>query len=304
MRAVCGAVGLVVAVLAALAAPVAACDGPWCDSPDFGSCGNACCRLEWKFKMSPEQVMILLNETITNGGPDNQYSPNMLHQGSRGFAAVPPFQNLVYVGQATHLTTIKKYVDTLNFAILSSKTGTTVNAFSISDVGGAFGDEGQNYANLEDLVTALDAPFSEAIVHGCGHTIKRAYSVYTLAFIAQLLFGFDTLAQIQKVLTAKYTKDTSVPLQLSQDQLSRAASAVAFLLLVLNSLLPNCADEPYFFWFLANLTLRLLLIVLASEINLPGMPFNGPKVLVPLRPGDVRMIATPRTEEGYGSIHT
>ena len=32
----------------------------------------------------------------------------------------------------------------------------------------------------------------------------------------------------------------------------------------------NCADEPYFFWFLANLTLRLLLIVLASEINLPG----------------------------------
>jgi hypothetical protein len=32
---------------------------------------------------------------------------------------------------------------------------------------------GQNYANLEDLVTALDAPFSEAIVHGCGHTIKR-----------------------------------------------------------------------------------------------------------------------------------
>jgi hypothetical protein len=66
----------------------------------------------------------------------------------------------------------------------------------------------------------------------------QAYSVYTLAFIAQLLFGFDTLAQIQKVLTAKYTKDTSVPLQLSQDQLSRAASAVAFLLLVLNSLLP------------------------------------------------------------------
>lgn len=66
----------------------------------------------------------------------------------------------------------------------------------------------------------------------------QAYSVYTLAFIAQLLFGFDTLAQIQKVLTAKYTKDTSVPLQLSQDQLSRVASAVAFLLLVLNSLLP------------------------------------------------------------------
>lgn len=55
---------------------------------------------------------------------------------------MPPFQNLAYVGQATHLTTIKKYVDTLNFAILSSKTGTTVNAFSISDVGGAFGDEG------------------------------------------------------------------------------------------------------------------------------------------------------------------
>ena len=74
MRAVCGAVGLVVAVLAALAAPVAACDGPWCDSPDFGSCGNACCRLEWKFKMSPEQVMILLNETITNGGPDKYVS--------------------------------------------------------------------------------------------------------------------------------------------------------------------------------------------------------------------------------------
>jgi hypothetical protein len=47
---------------------------------------------------------------------------------------------------------------------------------------------------------------------------------------------------------------------------------------------------------------RLTEFARAGETS--GMPFNGPKVLVPLRPGDVRMIATPRTEEGYGSIHT
>jgi len=296
---------LVAAVVAAVAAPVSACDGPWCDSPDFGSCGNACCRLEWKFKLTPEQVMVLLNESIASGGPDSQYSPNMLHQGSKGFAEVPPFQNLAYVGQATHRTTIKKYEDTLNFAILKGKTSTAVSAFSISNIGGAFGDEGQNYANLEDLVQSLDTPFSEAILHGCGHTIKRAYSVYTLAFIAQLLFMADPLAQIQKVLKAKYSQEASVPLQLPQDQLSRAASAIAFLLLVLNSLLPDCADEPYFFWFLGNLTLRLLLIVLASDVNLPGMPLTGPKVLVPLRPANGDGVGlTPRNEESYGSIHT
>jgi hypothetical protein len=97
--------------------------------------------------------------------------------------------------------------------------------------------------------------------------------VYTLAFIAQLLFMADPLAQIQKVtrqskqvknhtaartteglshrhtvqadpkarlqvLQGKYSQEASVPLQLPQDQLSRAASAIAFLLLVLNSLLP------------------------------------------------------------------
>jgi hypothetical protein len=63
-----------------------------------------------------------------------------------GFAAVPPFQNLAYVGQATHRTTIKKYEDTLNFAILKGKTSTAVSAFSISNIGGAFGDEGPSTA--------------------------------------------------------------------------------------------------------------------------------------------------------------
>lgn len=55
---------------------------------------------------------------------------------------------------------------------------------------------------------------------------------------------------------------------------------------------------------MANLSLRLLLIVLASDVNLPGMPFTGPKVLVPLRPANGDSVGlTPRNEEGYGSIH-
>lgn len=46
--------------------------------------------------------------------------------------------------QGTHTTRVERYNDTLNFAVYkTSATESKVTAFSISNVGGALGDEGE-----------------------------------------------------------------------------------------------------------------------------------------------------------------
>jgi hypothetical protein len=48
--------------------------------------------------------------------------------------------------------------------------GASVTAFSISDIGGALGDDGQNYSNLAELVSALGFTFTERTHMGCPDT--------------------------------------------------------------------------------------------------------------------------------------
>ncbi len=52
---------------------------------------------------------------------------------------------------------VKKYNDTLNFVIYNAPTesnyyNSKLNAFSISQIHGAYCDEGQNYKNLISLI--------------------------------------------------------------------------------------------------------------------------------------------------------
>ena len=65
----------------------------------------------------------------------------------------------------THTTT-GGYVDTLNFNIAKAdaKGSTTMRIFSISNVHGSLGDNGQNYKNIAFILEGRGAK----VVHGCG----------------------------------------------------------------------------------------------------------------------------------------
>eukprot|EP00241_Pyramimonas_parkeae_P010246 CAMPEP_0114250178 /NCGR_PEP_ID=MMETSP0058-20121206/14557_1 /TAXON_ID=36894 /ORGANISM="Pyramimonas parkeae, CCMP726" /LENGTH=230 /DNA_ID=CAMNT_0001363813 /DNA_START=115 /DNA_END=807 /DNA_ORIENTATION=+ len=155
-----------------LAGTAAGCDGAYCHRLDLGSCGNACCKLEWVFHADAAEVARALNSSLHSGGPDGLYQANPLHEGVTGFASLEAFPvPAAFIGQGTHTTRVERYNDTLNFAVYkTSATESKVTAFSISNVGGALGDEGQNYSNLEELVQSLGMVFSEEPVMGCSST--------------------------------------------------------------------------------------------------------------------------------------
>jgi len=107
--------------------------------------------------------------------------------GDRSAAGHNPGDNLTqyniawdYIFQATHTTT-GGYVDTMNFNIKSSTDpskgkAVTVRAFSISNIHGALGDNGQCYKEIVSVSPLIDLiakePFAHPkIIHGCGTTM-------------------------------------------------------------------------------------------------------------------------------------
>jgi hypothetical protein len=111
-----------VLLFAVLLGPVGACTGSHCDNVDHGSCGNACCKLEWSF---PDRdaiaVMTALNTSVHAGGPDGLYFANVMYEGGTGFADLRPFKAPAsFIGQATRTTPpLRRFNDTLNFAVYS-----------------------------------------------------------------------------------------------------------------------------------------------------------------------------------------
>lgn len=150
--------------------PARACEGAYCERTDKGSCGNACCKLEWGFHQTAQEVMSRLNSTLHSGGPDGLYKANALHEGGTGFTDLRSFgAPAAYVGQGTHTTVVKRFNDTLNFAVyqLEAANESKVTAFSISNLGGSLGDEGQNYSNLKQLIQSSGLVYEETTVMGC-----------------------------------------------------------------------------------------------------------------------------------------
>jgi len=131
-----------------------------CQNVDFGSCGGACCKLDFRVSGSTDAVMDALNKTLSNGGPDGAYELQMTAEGTLGFGDLTQFgspQGTDWIGQAFHTTSgPAHYVDTLNFNIKSERDGAAslVRAFSLSQIGGALGDNGQNYKNVMTLMKA------------------------------------------------------------------------------------------------------------------------------------------------------
>jgi hypothetical protein len=135
-----------------------ACEFDECQNIDFGSCGNACCRLNVEIKgETTVDVMNKLNATIVGGGPDALYIP-MQTAGEFVFSDLRPY-NITpdFLGQAWHTTVNGMYNDTVNMLLTPSDDGksTSVFATSVSQIGGAYGDNGQNYYNIYQLFNSI-----------------------------------------------------------------------------------------------------------------------------------------------------
>eukprot|EP00640_Fibrocapsa_japonica_P006597 CAMPEP_0113935866 /NCGR_PEP_ID=MMETSP1339-20121228/2913_1 /TAXON_ID=94617 /ORGANISM="Fibrocapsa japonica" /LENGTH=184 /DNA_ID=CAMNT_0000938153 /DNA_START=48 /DNA_END=602 /DNA_ORIENTATION=+ /assembly_acc=CAM_ASM_000762 len=159
-----------VIITAFLLYAVKGCDPPYCDNVDCGSCGNACCNLMFMIPDSTSHdVAEALNNTLKDGGPGGLYEARPLQQGATGVVSIKNHAGPVdYIGQAFHTSRIEQYVDTIDFTIESDpgnyvagewEYDTVLKASSISQVGGAYCDEGQNYNNIMTLVTALGFDF-------------------------------------------------------------------------------------------------------------------------------------------------
>ncbi|GMH48505.1 hypothetical protein TL16_g00304 [Triparma laevis f. inornata] len=144
-------------LLSALLTAANACTLDGCDHPDCGGCGGACCKLAITINESTESVMNKLNASIASGGPDGLYTGMMTAEGTLTFGDLRAYDKQIdFIGQAEHLTINGLYTDTVNFALAPlSDTSTEVKAFSISQIAGAYCDDGQNYLNILQLVQGV-----------------------------------------------------------------------------------------------------------------------------------------------------
>jgi hypothetical protein len=105
---------------------------------------------------STTEVMNKLNSSIMDGGPDSRYIPMMTAEGTMTFGDLRPYDKPVdFIGQAWHTTMDLQYNDTMNMLLTPVDGGTSVYAFSISQIAGAYGDEGQNYFNVVQLFDSI-----------------------------------------------------------------------------------------------------------------------------------------------------
>merc|ERR1712232_637199 len=143
-----------------------------CQNVDFGSCGGACCKLDIQVAGTTKETVEKLNSTMSlaSFGPDGYYWPQATAEGALGFADLTVMGSPMgfdYIGQVTHTTSGPgHYVDYINFNIknytdeMMSDAYSVVRAHSISHIGGALSDNGQNYKNI---MAAMKAAFGQNV---------------------------------------------------------------------------------------------------------------------------------------------
>ncbi|XP_064602455.1 uncharacterized protein LOC135468241 isoform X2 [Liolophura sinensis] len=147
-----------VCFLAAMCAGVVmCCQPPDCDREDCGTC-----------EASTLDVYNLMVDNLKKGGADSRYT-------YKGGQDLRPYNTTAdFVLQAWHTTLKNHYNDTLDFTVLPSSTGfTSVTAFSISQIAGAYCDAGQNYKNLVGYVKGLNTPYQMIVSRGCPPPTSR-----------------------------------------------------------------------------------------------------------------------------------
>lgn len=102
--------------------------------------------------LSPENLNTALVEKMKNSGPDGRYF-------FVDYTDLRPYNKSAhFISQGIHTTFKRQYNDTVNFVIKpvdSRNIQSKLTAFSISQIAGAYCDDGQNYKNLIALVKSL-----------------------------------------------------------------------------------------------------------------------------------------------------
>eukprot|EP00929_Paragymnodinium_shiwhaense_P108997 TRINITY_DN75354_c0_g1_i1.p1 TRINITY_DN75354_c0_g1~~TRINITY_DN75354_c0_g1_i1.p1 ORF type:complete len:189 (-),score=42.53 TRINITY_DN75354_c0_g1_i1:259-825(-) len=121
-----------------------------CGNNDCGSCGNACCKLQFHVSEGTEEAMKTLNASLAGGGPDGFYQLQPTAEGGFGFGDLRPYKKPIdFIGKVTHLTSGPgHYTDMVTITIAPHAAGSVIDMFSVSLIGGAFCDAGQNYKNI------------------------------------------------------------------------------------------------------------------------------------------------------------
>ena len=148
------------------------CEAPDCDNVDLGSCGNACCLMEYYLEESPEVVADLLRQKLDQGGLDGRFDLERMNDGSRGIIDYSRADAPFFMGKFKHHTASFKYVDdiSLQWEPSTAEGLTKLRAFSISLIGGAYGDAGQNFKNIHLFMkTFFEDMYEPTILLGCGH---------------------------------------------------------------------------------------------------------------------------------------
>lgn len=135
---------------------------------DMGSCGNACCAVEFETSQSVSEAYSSIAAYLKDGGSDGLFE----YVGGSAGLGIDAAPGSVWdsIFQGVHTTFLARYRDTLDFAIRSAPGGKSiVRAFSISNIDGALGDEGQNRRTLTLLGSdvGLGKP---TVLFGCGES--------------------------------------------------------------------------------------------------------------------------------------
>mmetsp|Transcript_60257 Transcript_60257/g.111739 ORF Transcript_60257/g.111739 Transcript_60257/m.111739 type:complete len:269 (-) Transcript_60257:64-870(-) len=139
-----------------------------CTMKDMGSCGNACCSMEFTTEFLPVEAASSLKSYLAKGGMDGLFR-------FTGESDLSAFSiGWTWISQGTHTTYKERYIDTLDFNFRPDADGSTiVRAFSISDVAGALGDMGQNHRTLKIISDDLNWK-SPTIKFGCGDGVPSS----------------------------------------------------------------------------------------------------------------------------------
>jgi hypothetical protein len=134
----------------------------------------ACCALNLSFPtVGTVDLMAMLNSSLAKGGPDTRFILRPTAESPYGFGDLRPYhpEAVHFIGQAWHKTAKYTYTDTVNYLIyapsLTTPNSSVMKVHSISQIGGAYGDAGQNYKNIVVLIKALNVPFTELSAVGC-----------------------------------------------------------------------------------------------------------------------------------------
>lgn len=138
---------------------------------DMGSCGNACCAVEFTIDRDPADVFAMMTKYLQSGGSDGLFTYSPGGASGLGISGGAGHGTWDSIFQGTHTTFKMRYVDTLDFAVRTEAggKGSVVRAFSISGIAGALGDEGQNRRTVSLLGSDLGlGPMS--VLFGCGES--------------------------------------------------------------------------------------------------------------------------------------